>query len=449
MKRLFLYVLAFMLVSLSGNGIGNASLNDGLVAYYPFNSNANDESGTANNGIVNGATLSLDRFENQDSAYSFNGMNNFIEIPNAASLNPSAVTVATWFSIKDFLTGGSWCNNQWQILLFKKNSLGANFEYFVVAVGNGIDNVRGQITVGTASASGQQVGAYSSEIVEPNKWYHVAATITSEEIRLYVNGVLQDTRATGFPLDHGDRPLFFGRTGEWCEGYLNGSLDDVRIYNRALSESEIQELYTGIHLPVKPVPSVGEGDPFPGYGDFVSWRKGVPHNGIDYDSSLHDEVKSVGSGIVHRFTETDASSFGAIDPDKKGPAIWVRYKLATGAPIYVLYGHTATSWHDSSTGLGTKKFKFNVSYSIKWTACDKIQTGETVGFSAPFYHSGTNQEHLHFSVFKPKQMSDGTYYGPPSSGWGYSKLSLPTGDYIDPKTFFAEYYLSDDIEPCP
>ncbi len=60
-------------------GITHAGLSDGLVAYYPFNGNANDESGNGNNGIVHGATLTADRSGNANSAYSFNGIDNYID----------------------------------------------------------------------------------------------------------------------------------------------------------------------------------------------------------------------------------------------------------------------------------------------------------------------------------------------------------------------------------
>ena len=53
----------------------------GLVAYYPFNGNANDESGNGNDGIVQGATLTADKFSNQESAYQFDGENDYIELP--------------------------------------------------------------------------------------------------------------------------------------------------------------------------------------------------------------------------------------------------------------------------------------------------------------------------------------------------------------------------------
>jgi len=200
---------------------------------------------------------------------------------------------------------------------------------------------------------------------------------------------------------------------------------------------------TNGHLPITPVPSVEIGNPALDYGVSVSWAT-LPHNGIDYSSNLNDEVKSVGTGIVHRYTKATASRFGSISPDGRGPAIWVRYKLVSGEPVYVLYGHTATTWSDASTVV-RKRFNFNCLYKIKWSPGDRINTGEAVGLSAPFYHSGVHQEHLHLSVFMPNRKKDGSYYEPPSSGWGYSNLNVREGNYINPKEFFNSYYLSDDI----
>ncbi len=195
------------------------------------------------------------------------------------------------------------------------------------------------------------------------------------------------------------------------------------------------------HLPIRPVP----GEIMLGYNQKVPWAH-LPHNGIDYDSNLSDEVKSVGTGVIYPYTKPNAGRFGSIDPDGKGPAIWVRYKLSTGEPIYVLYGHTASSWVDSSKWI-KNKFKFNCTYYIDWNAGDIVNSNTVIGYSASFYHSGTHQEHLHLSVFKPKKKKDGSYYGPPSSGWGYSNVNLPTGTYVDPEVFFTQYKLTDDIEP--
>ncbi|MDP1884800.1 MAG: hypothetical protein Q8L10_05585 [Candidatus Moranbacteria bacterium] len=199
------------------------------------------------------------------------------------------------------------------------------------------------------------------------------------------------------------------------------------------------------YSPIRPTSSTITLD----YETYPSWSPNIPHNGIDYNSDLIPEIKSVGKGIVHEYTKVDASGFGAIDPDpsewKDGPAIWIKHMLSTGEPIYVLYGHSASSWDDQSTGSGND-FVFNCTYAINLQPGDIVNAGSTIGYSAPFYNGGDFQPHLHLSVFKPNQKPDGSYYGPPSSGWGYSELSLDTGDFINPEDFFANYYLIDSVE---
>jgi hypothetical protein len=73
---------------------------NGLVGYWPFNGNANDESGNGNNGVVNGASLTTDRFGNANSAYSFNGSSNYIQISDASALRLSETdyTISVWIN---------------------------------------------------------------------------------------------------------------------------------------------------------------------------------------------------------------------------------------------------------------------------------------------------------------------------------------------------------------
>jgi hypothetical protein len=59
-----------------------------------------------------------------------------------------------------------------------------------------------------------------------------------------VNGELKSSAETGFPLDIGTKPLVFGRSNEWFDGLLDGAIDDIKIYNRVLTASEIQTLFT-------------------------------------------------------------------------------------------------------------------------------------------------------------------------------------------------------------
>ena len=86
--NLILMIFVFLLI-IAGNSF--ADLSDGLVAYYPFNGNADDESGNGNHGTVNGATLTIDRFGNENSAYSFDGIDDYIDIPYCECQQPTTI----------------------------------------------------------------------------------------------------------------------------------------------------------------------------------------------------------------------------------------------------------------------------------------------------------------------------------------------------------------------
>ena len=77
---------------------------NGLVGWWPFNGNANDESGNGNNGMVNGATLTSDRFGLANKAYAFDGASNYISINDNTTLDVSNVTISAWFWANDYGT---------------------------------------------------------------------------------------------------------------------------------------------------------------------------------------------------------------------------------------------------------------------------------------------------------------------------------------------------------
>ena len=102
MKKLAVILLSLTLVFILG-GSGYADLNDGLVAYYPFNGDANDESGNLNNGIVNGATLTEDRFGNQNSAYNFDGTSDYIRLPHQKiNIFQPSFSISLWIKPTSF-----------------------------------------------------------------------------------------------------------------------------------------------------------------------------------------------------------------------------------------------------------------------------------------------------------------------------------------------------------
>jgi len=94
MKRETILVLA--MVVLAANGSAWADLSDGLVAYYPFSGNANDASGNGHDGTVYGAMLTTDRLGNPNSAFNFDGTDDYVNVAYSPDFQLSTYTIATW-----------------------------------------------------------------------------------------------------------------------------------------------------------------------------------------------------------------------------------------------------------------------------------------------------------------------------------------------------------------
>jgi len=230
-------LLIFLLIGVLVFNSSHASLVDGLVTYYSFDGNANDGSGNGNNGIVNGATLTSDRFGNANSAYSLDGVNDFISA--SADILPTAErTTALWFKADTvsnhpvlFSYGGGDCGSSWFIGLNATNIINS---YYLSSHCNVND----------------LISPYSQDPV--NAWFHLAISTGTNGTRMYVNGVevasnsnyITNTNVVGRDLSIGvaTSPSGFAPYTDVNVGYFDGSIDDVRIYNRALSQSEISQL---------------------------------------------------------------------------------------------------------------------------------------------------------------------------------------------------------------
>ena len=124
MKKIIITTLVITaLIGLSANA---QIPQNGLVAYYPFNGNANDESGNGNSGTVKGASLTTDRFGNSSSAFDFNGIDNMIEVPANNQFDFQNFTISTWIK-RSKLTG-------WGCIISKSNWDNAAYETFALAV---------------------------------------------------------------------------------------------------------------------------------------------------------------------------------------------------------------------------------------------------------------------------------------------------------------------------
>ncbi len=200
---------------------------EGLVAYYPFNGNADDESDNENHGTVNGPILIEGRFGTPDSAFTFDGVNDIISIPDASQLNPTQeLTVSFWILIPDDL-------NHWGGIIEKGNDNKNSYAFNVIP-----DST--VICVGTAWPNTEDGYTYSIGVTE-NTWHHVALTFNNGMASFFVNGNLLN-QESGKILNFAEGTLLFGLNEGADDEYGKFSLDDVRIYNRALSESETLQL---------------------------------------------------------------------------------------------------------------------------------------------------------------------------------------------------------------
>jgi hypothetical protein len=223
--------------ALSGNVL--ADLNDGLVAYYPFDGNAKDESGNGNDGTVNGATLTEDRFRNAHGAYSFNGNeyirfnNNFISFGEDKNFS-----VSIWVKIANRCSNSNYCGG-----ILSKMGLSGVIEGYQIGYNN-LGVLRFEYYPSNPPSTGTHFHG-TTNIVD-NSWHLLTITVdkVNDIIKIYTDSRLENTIAESWISGSTvtTNPLYLGML-RGQNFYFTGSIDDVRIYNRALSESEIQQLY--------------------------------------------------------------------------------------------------------------------------------------------------------------------------------------------------------------
>ena len=234
MKKIVLVILLLTSRSL----FAQVNLNLGLRAYYPFSGNANDVSGNNNNPAFNNATLTADRFGNTNSAYHFNGTSSYMRIPNSASLNMGTqMSIAAWVKPTGFYTGP--CANNMLMAKGDGDYLAGSYSLRFADEINGCNtptNTSNEHFYGPAPVA-------STPVVQLNQWYSVVCTNDGVTAKIYVNCVLKASGSIGSPSFTTTFDLYFGRMNDAQYPYwLNGDLDEVRIYNRALNQAEVNVL---------------------------------------------------------------------------------------------------------------------------------------------------------------------------------------------------------------
>ena len=211
-------------------------LEHGLVAHYPFNGNANDESGNEQHGTVNGPVLAADRLGSNNAAYHFSGGLQNIDCGDPADDSfdlTGAATLLCWVSFDGELPDRSTCD----ALVGKDIGSGWNNKWVFGAQESGL-------TFHLNGSGRFSSWVYSDEVsFESNQFYHVAVVKTNDSYTFYVNGEDKGTSEMPYTVPDVESPLTIGFGEEGMA--LEGVMDDVRIYNRALSPGEIWALFGG------------------------------------------------------------------------------------------------------------------------------------------------------------------------------------------------------------
>ena len=232
----------------------SGTLINGLKAYYPFCGNANDQSGNGLNGTVNGAVLTSDRYGNTNSAYNFDGVNDFIEVP-VQQQNISSYTISCWFK-------------------YPISPLPGEYKAMVQASG-GVPNSQYSLSLQmsacplfpnhalnkvSAAINGPGVfnGYISNSTYNDNTWHCLVGVweapsgvqSNSMYVKMYLDGVLINGSSTATNFSSVSTPINgYGNTLIGMLNHLNesrfyqGELDDIGIWNRALTSQEVAQLF--------------------------------------------------------------------------------------------------------------------------------------------------------------------------------------------------------------
>ena len=246
-KILLLIVVATLgLTAATMAQVPNYVPTNGLVGYWPFNGNANDESGNGNNGTVNGATLTSDRNGNTGKAYSFDGLNDYISATPILPTGSAPRTVSCWFkTIAGSIPTSQYPNVQ------TMTGWGSCFPGTVIFPQH-VVAPSGKAYFETGS-SGNQL--FSQNAVNDGIWHQIVTTYdgNNSRVKMYIDAMLQDSSTV---ISLGTAASFFGIGNFSCANIpFQGQIDDVGLWDRALNQQEIIYLFNGCQLSITSQPA--------------------------------------------------------------------------------------------------------------------------------------------------------------------------------------------------
>ena len=233
-KSIFIILLAFFQLA------AGQDITQGLVAYFPFSGNANDASGNGHNGSTSNTSLTADISGIANSAYYFWGdSTSFITVPYQSDLQLSQFSLCAWMNA-DF-------NGAFNYQAIISRGLGniadgesSNYLFEINAT-----SLNTTIKYETVSENGIALGTPPGFFLQSGQWYFMTATYNEDSLKIFVDGNEVAGSQELSPPGSNSRELVIGSLQDqyyYTNGF-KGTLDEIRIYNRALTNNEIQDLY--------------------------------------------------------------------------------------------------------------------------------------------------------------------------------------------------------------
>ncbi len=241
MKKTILSYLFIVFTNLIGAQVPSYIPSSNLVGWWPFNNNANDESGNSNNGtLLNGVVSTTDRFGNANSAYSFDGVNDRIFINSAFFDNGwNEYTISAWY----FLNTTNNTNNPNSAHIFFNTNPHQGLGYGMNWGGSG----KYYFFAGSGTPSSSWNAIFNAQSIQntiTGVWKNVVLTKNGLTFKLYIDGVYDKTWTSSVSIQSYFYKMYFGSTDPLSASeVINGKLDDIGIWARELTPSEITSVF--------------------------------------------------------------------------------------------------------------------------------------------------------------------------------------------------------------
>ena len=357
-KLSLLIILLFACFSSTFGQIPSYVPKNGLEAWYPFNGNANDESGKGLNGSVDKAILTKDRFGILNKAYYFDS-SRVITIPQSVNKNLYPLTISLWV----------------QIDTSKVSGLGNLFGKYVSATWNGflIHSTRRIDSVGNVTfkivpwyirdPGNRLLGLYGEEDFAtdliPGKWHHFVFTVGKDKGTAYLDGKLFDTHLWTGNSGQSTNPYLW-QIGGFYDDWFKGNLDDVGVWNRELTADEINKLY------------LGEGAPCSGMATVK-----------DIDGNTYNTVQIGGQCWTKENLKVSKYRNGYAIPTGLDNATWG----STSSGAYAIYNNDNANdaiygklynWYAVADNRGLCPTGWHVPTDLEWTTLTSYLGGESI-----------------------------------------------------------------------